>query len=281
MACPACQGWGFRKLFVKKNRKFYQCRSCGLERQWPLPTQAELCAYYEQSYRDGMYREFVSANDMKQLTARARFKQIRDWVRQGTWLDVGCSDGVFLNVLRDEGVAAEGIDVSQGAIDLAREKGLLATCGTLLDAGEGKSFQMITAFDVLEHVIDPWRFMQEVAQRLSPGGRAVISVPNLKSWSHFLMGRRWYFYIPEEHLHYFSPTSLTRLCERAGLSVCMQRPTYKPLTYDYSVIQFREYNPWIYRILNTFGKLLPSRVRTLSVPLYIGEWLLIAEKPKK
>jgi hypothetical protein len=92
------------------------------------------------------------------------------------------------------------------------------------------------------------------------------------------MGQRWYFYIPEEHLHYFSPSTLGRLLTRAGFEVLRCRPTYKPLTFDYSLVQFREYNPWIYRPLSVVAKVLPRSLRNVSVPLYIGETMVIARK---
>ncbi len=277
--CPACEGGKFRRLFVKKGRTFYQCQTCGLERQWPLPSQTQLNEYYEQSYRDGMYCDFVAADEMKVRTAKSRYRQIKRWCNVGPWLDVGCANGVFLKVLQEQNIEAEGLDVSHLAVEAARLQGLQATCDTLDNLPEGR-FATITAFDVLEHAIDPLAFMEEISRRLAPGGYVALSVPNLKSWSHFFMGRRWYFYIPEEHLHYFSRKNLAQLCKRVGLRVCAERATYKPLTFDYSVIQFREYNPWIYRVLNLCGKILPGRLRSASVPLYIGELLLIAQMPR-
>jgi len=127
-------------------------------------------------------------------------------------------------------------------------------------------------------VLEPLTFVSAIHERLVPGGTAAISVPNLRSFSHLFMGRRWYFYIPEEHLHYFSPKTLARLLHRAGFSVLRSRPTYKPLTFDYSLVQFREYNPWIYRPLNLVAKVIPKSLRNVAMPLYIGETLVIARK---
>ncbi|TWU47716.1 hypothetical protein Poly59_45570 [Rubripirellula reticaptiva] len=93
-----------------------------------------------------------------------------------------------------------------------------------------------------------------------------------------LMGSRWYFYIPEEHLHYFNRKNLSRLLEQEGFTVKAAKRTYKPLTFDYSLIQFQEYNPLIHRTLSTVGKLVPQGLRSKIVPLPIGEMMLIAQK---
>ncbi len=164
------------------------------------------------------------------------------------------------------------------AAEQAQDKGLAVTCGTVEGTETVTRFDTITAFDVLEHVLDPLAFAKAIHERLLSGGTVAISVPNLNSLSRRLMRQRWYFYIPKEHLHYFSPSSLSRLLRRAGFEVFRCRPTYKPLTFDYSLVQFREYNPWIYRALNVVAKVLPKSLRSVSVPLYIGETMVIARK---
>lgn len=276
--CPVCGGDEFRFLFKKHERNFWRCRSCGMERQWPLPTHDELAAYYEQSYRDGMYQAFTAAEEMKRLTAAARYRQIARHCRPGRWLDVGCSNGVFLEKILKHDLVGEGVELSPVAAEQARDKGLTVTCGTLEETEALARFDTITAFDVLEHVLDPLAFVTAIHERLVTEGTVAISVPNLNSLSRRLMGQRWYFYIPEEHLHYFSPSSLSRLLKRAGFEVLRCRPTYKPLTFDYSLVQFREYNPWIYRPLNVMAKVLPKSLRNVSAPLYIGETMVIARK---
>ncbi len=94
--CPVCGGVDFQYLFKKHGRDFWRCRTCGMQRQWPLPSLEELAAYYEQSYRDGMYQAFTAAEEMKRLTAAARYRQIARHCHRGRRLDVGCSNGVFL-----------------------------------------------------------------------------------------------------------------------------------------------------------------------------------------
>jgi SAM-dependent methyltransferase len=279
--CPACTGTSFRKLFTRKGRDFWRCRGCGLERLQPLPTLEELAAYYDGSYQQGMYKAFVDAGDMKVRTARWRLAAVRRHLRPGRWLDVGCANGVFVGEALRHGNRTEGIDLSAVAVDEGRARGLPLARATIAEWSPPHRYDAITAFDVLEHVLDPVGFLERARELLEPGGSIAISVPNLASWSRRLMGRRWYFYIPEEHLHYFRPRTLDRLLGRCGFTTRWRGPAWKPLTFDYSLRQFQEYNPLIHRVLDLVRRLLPRRAREMAVPLPIGEMLVIACKEER
>ncbi|TWU47715.1 bifunctional 3-demethylubiquinone-9 3-methyltransferase/ 2-octaprenyl-6-hydroxy phenol methylase [Rubripirellula reticaptiva] len=156
LECPVCGVTQFRHRFKKKNRAFWQCQSCDMELQYPLPTADELRDYYDNSYSEGMYNEFASAQTMKRMTAGRRLLEIRRHLPiGGQWLDVGCADGMFIDVANANGVNVEGVELSQVAVDLARNSGLKVHCGTIDSLPEDRMFDTITAFDVLEHVLDP------------------------------------------------------------------------------------------------------------------------------
>ena len=274
--CPLCGNSPFRKRFTKKGRDFYRCQSCDLELQWPLPTLEELAEYYETSFNDGMYSEFTSADQMKRMTARQRIKEIGRHVRiEGRWLDVGCANGVFVETIAEMGVVAEGVELSQHAVKSGRDHGLKLHVGTVDDLPEADRFDCITAFDVLEHVIDPSGFLRSIQQRLTDQGHIVLTVPNAGGIVRGLMGKRWYFYIPEEHLHYFNRENLAGLLQMHGFEVINVGATYKPMTFDYAQTQFAEYNPLIHSLLKPFAFVLPSALRSRPIPLPIGELRII------
>lgn len=280
LSCPLCGPGLFKRLFVKKERAFWRCGKCSLELQHPLPTQDELRDYYEQSFASGMYLDFTSANLMKEMTARQRLKEIRKRISiSGRWLDVGCANGVFVKTLADNGVDAEGIELSDHAVKAAKDAGLNVKCAMLSDVPADETFDCITAFDVLEHVLDPVAFVGETLERLKPGGHAVFTLPNTGGIVRRIMGRRWYFYIPEEHLHFFSSKNLESFLKKSGFETVQIGATFKPMTYDYALTQFSEFNPLIYRVLNTVGWIIPKAIRRWPVPLPIGELRAIARKP--
>ncbi len=276
--CPVCGGRRFRKLFVKQGHDFVRCRDCALERIEPLPAEASQRAYYDRSYDRAAYKEFAAAGEMKRLTARRRLKRILPYCRGGRWLDVGCSNGIFVEVAAEHGAEAEGIDFSQVAVRLARQNGLPVSCCTIEDYRPTHRFDTLTGFDVLEHVVDPPSFLAAAGRLLVPGGTLALSLPNVRSFSRMLMRHRWYFYNAEEHLHYFSPSTIRRLLTHSGFEVLRCRPVCKPLTFDYSLIQLADHNPTIAAILGGLGKILPRRVRQMTLPVPIGEMTVIAKR---
>lgn len=276
--CPVCQNRHFKRLFNKKGRDFWQCACCGLQKLYPLPTLEELGRYYDESYTNGLYRTFIEARRMKQATAQQRLTEILPYCPPGHWLDVGCSDGMFISVARQNGLNAEGIDLSEIAIEEASKLDLPVFRSTIEEYDPGYRFNTITAFDVLEHVLSPAAFLQSVYRLLAPKGRVALSVPNQASLICQIMGKYWYFYIPEEHLHYFNPRTITQLFLRVGFKVERCVRTYKPLTFSYSLTQFREYNPLIYTLLNMVSAITPKSLHDKIIPLHIGEMMVIGER---
>jgi 2-polyprenyl-3-methyl-5-hydroxy-6-metoxy-1,4-benzoquinol methylase len=225
-----------------------------------------------------MYKAFLEADEIKWLTANQRLKRLLPKARPGRWLDVGCSSGWFVEAARGAGIEAEGIDLSATAVEAARRRGLPVFCSTIEDFVPGHLYDTVTAFDVLEHVLDPYGFLHSVRRMLAPGGVVCLGVPNQGGLIAKLMGRRWYFYIPEEHLHYFNASTMRKLLERARFRVEHCGRAYKTLTYQYSLIQFQDYNPLIYSVLNAVAKAVPERWLRMPVELAIGEMLVTAAR---
>ncbi|EMI29065.1 class I SAM-dependent methyltransferase [Rhodopirellula europaea] len=280
LQCPVCGIAQFRFRFEKKGRDFWRCMSCAGELLYPLPTVDELDRYYEESYSEGMYSDFAAAQTMKRMTAHSRLSELSRYVPSasgGRWLDVGCADGTFVAVAKEKGADAQGVELSATAVELARQAGLNVHSGTVDSLPNDARFDTITAFDVIEHVLDPRDFIRALRMRVRDGGHIVLTLPDLNSMARRLMGSRWYFYIPEEHLHYFNRQNLSLLLQEEGFTVKAACRTYKPLTFDYSLVQFAEYNPMIHRVLSTIGNLMPSRLRSKVIPLPIGEMMLIGQ----
>jgi len=279
ITCPLCNQSTFSRLFEKKGRGFWRCESCSLEKIHPQPTLQELGEYYEGSFRDGMYKTFTSAEQMKKMTAQQRLKEISPHVNiTGTWLDVGCANGEFIHYLKEKGYDAEGLELSEHAVNQAKERGLKARTGTMEALGVDEKFEGITAFDVIEHVLDPLEFLQQAVAHLKPGGTLAMTMPNKASFLCKLMGKRWYFYIPEEHLHYFDANIMRKLFAKVGLKTVFMGASRKPLTFDYGLTQFAEFNPLIYKMLNALAVVLPKSLRQRIIPWSIGEFMAIGVK---
>ncbi len=139
-----------------------------------------------------MYATFPAAEEMKVMTAEQRLKELSPWVpMSGRWLEVGCANGLLVEADAERGIAASGVVLSTHAVAQGVARGLDLTAGMLEAHPTEAKYDCITAYDVLEHVLEPWGFLQAVTERLKPGGYAVLSLPNVASIFAKVMRSRW------------------------------------------------------------------------------------------
>jgi 2-polyprenyl-3-methyl-5-hydroxy-6-metoxy-1,4-benzoquinol methylase len=147
----------------------------------------------------------------------------------GRVLDVGCASGANADVLRRHGATQlAGIELDEGFAAEARNRYDEVVCGSVPEdlAWPDESFDTILAYDVLEHLQDPWSAAKRLAALLKPGGRLHVSLPNARSkalWLPLLL-RGTFAYAPEgvmdvTHLRFFTRRDAVALVEAAGLAV--------------------------------------------------------------
>jgi 2-polyprenyl-3-methyl-5-hydroxy-6-metoxy-1,4-benzoquinol methylase len=132
-------------------------------------------------------------------------------------LDIGSGYGYFRAACEAAGWRSSGIEVSSYAA--ANAKGMFGFetyVGTLEEFGEGRSFDVTTMWDCIEHVAVPVDFLRHATQRTRVGGLVLLRTPNLMAIERSIFGSR-YHSLKLEHLHYFSPRSLAELAVEAGL----------------------------------------------------------------
>ena len=216
-----------------------RCRACGYVFDNPRPSLEALIRFYSQP---GKYDSWLEESAARDRLWKRRLKVLRSTRKPGTLLDVGTGIGQFLWVARDSYSSVQGTEVSSVAIAIAKEKyGLDLLQGTIDDfVGQGRAYDNITVFHVLEHVPDPKGLLQACHSLLAPGGVLVVAVPNeLNSLRarvvRFLVrlklkdpkgrGRmglpriRLDGSIHEVHLSHFTPGVLQKLLETTGFSV--------------------------------------------------------------
>lgn len=147
-----------------------------------------------------------------------------------TLLDVGCGSGLLARLVRGRFKRVVGVEFSEIAVAGARATGALPIVADLNHRSlpiRDAAVDALTCLDVLEHVLDPRALMREIARVLAPGGRAVVTTPNIQFWRHIWSIVRGRFprtsMDPEGwdggHLHYFTFRDLEALAAECGLEV--------------------------------------------------------------
>ena len=234
IACPVCSGTGFAPLFEKAGEPFVRCSGCRLVLINPRPRAQEVAATYDAAYSRG----YIDKAERKLARCRrwvARVASMRSGA-PGRWLDVGCSAGFVLAAAREAGFEVYGVELEAAAVAFAQQVLTLpnVVCGTLeAQCYPADFFDVVSLYDVIEHVPDLNRTAAELARILKPGGVLEIRTPDVAHWSRPRDLARWKEIKPSEHLYYFSPDTLTRLLTQHGL-----RPLHRRLMFKAAIDAF-------------------------------------------
>ena len=212
----------------------------GYRRLEPLPTDPEFERFYQSEYYD-LLRRGGRAPELRRLLAGGEeAERERAWLRETLYddittglrengggtrvLDVGCGQGELLQWLVEHGFEADGIEPSDDAAALARERGLNARTATLEelleDSDRLSAYDAVLLLNVLEHVPDPVGMLEGIRRLLAPGGLLYIRVPNdfnalQTAAQRKLDAEPWWIAVPD-HVNYFDVESLGAVTRRVG-----------------------------------------------------------------
>jgi 2-polyprenyl-3-methyl-5-hydroxy-6-metoxy-1,4-benzoquinol methylase len=137
-----------------------------------------------------------------------------------TVLDVGCGKGDFVDAALNAGWDVEGIELSQPAVNIAQEFCLpVSNLDFFSMKIENASRDLVTMFEVIEHVPNPGEFFSRAEEIVKPGGLVYLTTPNFNSLDRRVLGAGWDA-IHREHLTYFTPkTLINAVRKRTNLDV--------------------------------------------------------------
>ena len=278
-SCGICSHKDVSLRYSKKDFSIAQCHSCGVLFRIPQPTFEEVRQLYTTSYYNPWHLEKEGGvKKIKMDTFEKRLREIQTYVSGGKILDVGCATGFFLEKAKSKGFEPYGLELSEFSFKEAQNKfGDHIFLGTIEDIPfENNFFDVITMFDLLEHVKDPVATLRRCEAILKPQGIIVAVLPDVSSISAKLMGRNWTHY-KKEHLYYFSKRTISELLKQESYEVVRITPASKVMNLEYLYHQFTQYPHHIVTpLITTFYKLLPYNLSKISFQVTMGEMLIIA-----
>lgn len=222
--CALCKKDDAAQVFVKEGFTFVRCRSCGLVYVNPQCATERLIENYEiNASADYWVDVLLSAGeqeyDINKFTKCCEDLELLTPGRRV--LDVGCSIGLFLKVARDRSWDTFGLELSKKAVDYAVNELKLDVRPLLLHEAdfEPESFDVVTLWEVLEHVPDPRDLLEQCRTMLKPGGVLAILVPNRNALSARIMRADCSCFGGRNHLWYFDPATLSALLDQTGYTV--------------------------------------------------------------
>lgn len=235
MECKCCNHIGLEPLYEAKDRlhdkegefMLYSCLNCGV-----VTVRPELTNEMAEFYYPGDYICYpVPINQEKSAFKRfdrkfgveKRRKKVEMYTSKsgGRILDIGCATGVFLREMQDYGWEAYGVEPSKFASDIAiNQQGLNVYQGYLKEGLFTENFfDVITLWDVFEHLPNPVETLQEIKKILKADGYLVITTPNSNSWERKIFEQYWVGWEVPRHFNIFSEASIIRLLDAQGFQI--------------------------------------------------------------
>jgi len=249
-----------------------KCTNCGLHRSNPRDKQDTIQSVYEQ-----LTDEIYDDEEMNRaFIAKKRVNEICHIKKTGQLLDIGCSTGIFAYEASKRSWHVTGIDPSDWAIIQAknRVKGGKFAISTIENAEfQLKSFDLITLWDVLEHVTSPTTTLMKVNQWLVDDGLVVLNIPNINSLFAKAMKKNWVLFL-REHLWYFDPHTITQLLLRTGFEVISIKSNYVRFSLKNIFTRISQY-PTL-KLFQQLSKIPGFQIISINFP--IGEMKVYARK---
>jgi len=226
-ACPLCGARvAMNSHFSNGADRIRRCPACSVAFVYPRASGLELLSQYSPRYfqekydtlRQSGYVNMQSWQNKISMCLR-RVDKLRGG-RTGLLLDVGCGKGWFLEEARKHGWQVQGLELCPEVAKGTMERvGTQVYTGSIFDVAlPSETFDLVTMFDVIEHLEGPLEALRICHRILKPGGALVLSTPNLYGLGCRLLGARAFAVWPDEHIVYFGTASIGRALRLAEFS---------------------------------------------------------------
>lgn len=214
--CRLCKG-NLQFLFKANNCKLLKCERCGFVQV----LKEEGIPDYQYDKKYFISNKYKDSRALEKEHLRRKRKLVKYCEAGSMILDWGCATGEFVAYISGM-FQAEGCDISEDAIDMAKEK-YKETQSDFKKISEimaaDNKYEAICLWDVIEHISEPLEFLLHLKGKLKRGGYLFISTPNIGAGFAKVLKSKWPFMTPPEHLSFFSRKSINKLAELMDMEI--------------------------------------------------------------
>lgn len=218
--CPVCNSSNELEIFTKEGGRYVKCQDCSMVYLNPVFTDEAIKDYYEtnhteqsevvESDTDSFYVNIYSngLDDMKVLSSNA-----------SNILDIGCSSGVFLDLARKKNLTTFGVELNKSEYKLSKAKGHEVYNDLLENISLSEKIDIVSLWDVFEHLIDGEFYLNEIKKVLSADGVIFLQIPSSDSLAAKILREDCNMYDGLEHVNLYGVETIKKLAKRCGLKV--------------------------------------------------------------
>jgi 2-polyprenyl-3-methyl-5-hydroxy-6-metoxy-1,4-benzoquinol methylase len=227
VACPICAARVPMSSHFKNGAgRIRKCSACSVGFVYPRLSGPKLLSQYSPSYFQEKYDSLQQSEYLNMQSWQNKIEMCLGWVdrlrgaKTGLLLDVGCGKGWFLEAARERGWQVQGVELCPEVAKRTMERvGTQVHIGSIFDVElPPETFDLVTMFDVIEHLEEPIEALRICYRILKPGGALALSTPNLRGLGCRLLGAKAFAVWPDEHIIYFGPASMKRALQLADFT---------------------------------------------------------------
>lgn len=245
--CALCSSNSTKQLLVKQGFSIVQCRNCSFVYVNPRIDDDQLITIYEHNYFKNKDYGYVGYEQEKRL----RIKNFEKWLNDAqiflpaitavNALDVGCAAGYCLDVMEARGWHAAGLELDEGICDNLSKERKTVYHSSLENFKTKLKYQVITLFDVIEHIPNIDAAFKKLNDLLEVDGIVIMVTPNHDSLQRRLFSKNWFQYKPIEHIQYFTIKSLGVFAKRNNLQIIYHAKCGQYADVDFLINRLKYY----------------------------------------
>lgn len=245
ICCPICSSQDYQIIYTRVDGlDIVSCEACSFRFVQPQPSQSELNRFYQQGYFSGNHDFHQGENYFAARKRDIETEKVTGWnfiknhvdVSQKRVLELGCADGALLVLAQQYGAnKVVGVEVSTEAVSYGRQQYNLEIIETSVDIlpFANSTFDIVTAFDLIEHVRHPAQLFKEINRVLEIEGVFVGACPDMGCFDDW--GAEWIGVNSNmEHISYFDDITLSSIAKQFGFQVNL-------IKYDGFPLELQQY----------------------------------------
>ena len=217
--CISCSSDKIVKLNRYSKGFLFKCKNCSLVFANKIPSVKELEAHYS-NYSRNDYLSPITIKRYNELLDK--FEKYR---KTNNILDVGCGIGYFLEEAKKRGWNVYGTEYTEEALKICNEKGISLNKGKLNPDNYNFKFDIVTSFEVIEHINNPIEEITNINSILRNEGLFYLTTPNFNSINRYYLKEKWNVIVYPEHLTYYTKSTLKKLIQKQGFKTISNKTT--------------------------------------------------------
>lgn len=268
--CNLCGSNSTRRFMHINGFNIVKCKNCSLVYVNPRLKEGKLHGIYNKTYYENPafkdnqlalygYEKYLEDKEDIKATFSRRLSTINKLSKKGNLLDIGCAYGFFLEMARANGWKVKGLELSIEAYRFAKNKLKLPVLNITLEKAKFKSnsFDVVTMFDVIEHLPDPKAAIREIRRILKPNGLVVITTPDIGSFAAKILGKNWEeVKRVREHIYFFSKATLAKLLISLNFEVLKTESAGRYFSVKSAIKRGKLHHEKIFALIEKFSNLL-------------------------